>query len=108
MSNAISGKESDNTSISTNTETSDLGEEDPIEPTTEEENNPEPTTENNDNMRSIKEEVIVPEVIKEETESNLVPIVADMSDSDIATNTKKKKSTLSKVGKSLASIIASI
>ena len=107
MSNAISDKESDNTNISTNTETSDLGEEEPIEPTTDEPN-PESNNTPDDNSRSIKEEVIVPEVVKDETESTLVPIVADMSDSDIATNTKKKKSTLSKVGKSLASIIASI
>ena len=110
MSNAISGKESDNT----NTGTNDLGEEDPIEPTTNE-TNPESNNTPEDNSRNIKEpvkeetkdteEVIVPEVVKEETESTLVPVVAD---SDIAQTKEKKKSTLSKVGKSLASIIASI
>ena len=87
MSNAVSENNSD---VGT-----DLGEEDLIEPAVEPDNN----------SRSIKEDVIVPEVVEKEepAETNLVPI------SDIAQNTTtKKKSTLSKVGKSLATIIASI
>ena len=85
MSNAIS---EDNPDVGT-----DLGEEDPIEPAVEPDNN----------SRSIKEDVIVPEVVEKEepAETNLVPLP------DIAPTTKKK-STLSKVGKGLASIIASI
>lgn len=94
MSNAVSETNTD----SSNTETI----EQPIEET------PEPT---DPNTRTIKEEVIVPEVVDstEETkkEETFVPVVAD--NSDIAkTTTTKKKSTLSKVGKGLASIIASI
>lgn len=98
MSNAVSETNTD----SSNTET--------IEQPTEE--TPEP---NDPNTRTIKEEVIVPEVVDstEETkkEETFVPVIADNSNvdnSDIAKTTTKKKSTLSKVGKGLASIIASI
>lgn len=93
MSNAVSETNTD----SSNTETI----EQPIEETPEH---------NDPNTRTIKEEVIVPEVVDstEETkkEETFVPVIAD--NSDIAKTTTKKKSTLSKVGKGLASIIASI
>lgn len=98
MSNAVS----ETNTNSSNTET--------IEQPKEE--TPEPT---DPNTRTIKEEVIVPEVVDstEETkkEETFVPVIADNSNvdnSDIAKTTTKKKSTLSKVGKGLASIIASI
>ena len=90
MSNAVSENKPDN-----NTGT-----------TEEPEETPEPI---NPNTRTIKEEVIVPEVVdntEETKEETFVPVVAD--NSDIAKTTSKKKSTLSKVGKGLASIIASI
>lgn len=94
MSNAVSETNTD----SSNTETMEQPIEEPPEPT-------------DPNTRTIKEEVIVPEVVDstEETkkEETFVPVIAD--NSDIAkTTTTKKKSTLSKVGKGLASIIASI
>ena len=74
------------------------------------EGKPEITPEHIDpNTRTIKEDVIVPEIVDKteetKTEESYVPVVAD--NSDIA-KTTKKKSTLSKVGKGLASIIASI
>ena len=88
MSNAVSENNSD---VGT-----DLGEEDPIEPAVEHDNN-------SRSIKETKEDVIVPEVVEKEesAETNLVPVP------DIAPTTKKK-STLSKVGKGLASIIASI
>ena len=88
MSNAVS---EDNPDVGTG-----LGEEDPIEPAVEPDNN-------SRNIKETKEDVIVPEVVEKEepAETNLVPLP------DIAPTTKKK-STLSKVGKGLASIIASI
>lgn len=69
-----------------------------------EEDTIEETDNNSRSIKESKEEVVVPEIVKDEpTETTLVPI------SDIAQNTTtKKKSTLSKVGKSLATIIASI
>ena len=92
MSNAVSEDNTDN-----NTETIEQPETNPEEPS-------------DPNTRTIKEEVIVPEVVDntEETkkEETFVPVIVD--NSDIAKTTTKKKSTLSKVGKGLASIIASI
>lgn len=97
MSNAVSETKPDNTELNN----------------TEEENNPESIIEETDNnsrsVKESKEEVIIPEIVKDEpTETTLVSI-SDKNVSDIAQNTTtKKKSTLSKVGKSLATIIASI
>ena len=98
MSNAVSEDNTDNN----NTETIEQPETNPEEPI-------------DPNTRTIKEEVIVPEVVDntEETkkEETFVPVISDNSNvdnSDIAKTTTKKKSTLSKVGKGLASIIASI
>ena len=99
MSNAVSENNTDGNNTNSNTETI---EEQNLNPET----SPEPI---DPNMRTIKEEVIVPEVVdnteEDKKEESFVPIVAD--NSDIA-KTNKKKSTLSKVGKGLASIIASI